>query len=178
MAESKTYAALLRGVNVGGKNKLPMGDLRQICGELELEGALTYVQSGNLVFRTTATAKETGSRIEGAIAERFGLEIAVLLRTHAELTKIAESAPFPADDPKKLHVLFLSDRPVAAAASSLDPERSPGDEFRLSGRELYLYYSNGSGRTKLTLDYFERRLGVSGTARNWNTLLKLAELTA
>jgi uncharacterized protein (DUF1697 family) len=178
VAEPKTYAALLRGINVGGNNKVPMAQLRDLCTELELEDAATYVQSGNLVFRASGRANDLAPRIEAAIAKRFGLGITVLLRTHADLTKIADAPPFPTDEAKKLHVLFLSARPAAAAASTLDPERSPGDEFRLSGRELYLYYANGSGRTKLTLDYFERRLGVRGTARNWNTLLKLIELTA
>jgi uncharacterized protein (DUF1697 family) len=76
-----------------------------------------------------------------------------------------------------VHVLFLSGTPEPAAVASLDPDRSPGDEFRVAGQEIYLRYAAGAGRTKLTLDYFERRLGLAGTARNWNTLLKLVELT-
>jgi uncharacterized protein (DUF1697 family) len=116
--------------------------------------------------------------METSIAKRLGLRITVLLRTHPELATVAAGNPFDQGNPTKLHVLFLSERPKAATLATLDRDRSPGDEFHAVGRELYLHLPNGAGRTKLTLDYFERRLGVAGTARNWNTLLRLVELTA
>ncbi len=104
----------------------------------------------------------------------------MIVRTHDELERIAGANPFLAGrgEPTGLHVVFLDGAPTAAAIATLDPDRSPGDELSVAGREIYLRYPNGSGRSKLTLDYLERRLGVTGTARNWNTLLKLVELTA
>jgi uncharacterized protein (DUF1697 family) len=172
------YAALLRGINVGGKNTLPMDELRTLCHDLGHLDVVTYLQSGNVAFASGGDPKAIVAGMEGSIAERCGLKIAVVLRTHPELVRVAAGSPFDQDDPKKLHVLFLSDRPKAASLATLDRDRSPGDEFHGAGRQLYLHFPNGSGQTKLTLDYFERRLGVTGTARNWNTLLKLVELTA
>jgi uncharacterized protein (DUF1697 family) len=106
--------------------------------------------------------------------------IRVVVRTHPELERIVGANPFAGADgePAGVHVVFLDRAPAASAVATLDPNRSPGDEFQVDGSEIYLRYPNGSGRTKLTLDYLERRLGATGTARNWNTLLKLVELTA
>ena len=178
MAATRMYAALLRGINVGGNNTLPMDEVRTLCHDLGHLDVITYLQSGNVVFASGGDPKEIVAGMEGSITERSGLKVAVLLRTHRELVTVAAGSPFDPDDPKKLHVLFLNDCPKAASLASLDPDRSPGDEYYAAGRDLYLHFPSGSGRTKLTLDYFERRLGVTGTARNWNTLLKLVELTA
>lgn len=174
-----TLVALLRGVNVGGKVKVPMAELRSLLSGLGLEQVTTYIQSGNVVFQTGGGAKKVAGRIERGIAEAFGVDVTVLIRTPAQLRTIAEHNPFLADepDPAKLHVVFLRDRPKAGASSRLDPERSPPDRFHLRGRELYLHLPNGAARSKLTNDYLERRLGVRATARNWKTLLKLIELT-
>jgi uncharacterized protein (DUF1697 family) len=175
-----TFAALLRGVNVGGKNKLPMRDLCALFARLGHEDVASYIQSGNVVFSSFETDPALVSNaLEKAIAERFDANVSVLLREHSELADAAAANPFLKRGPSgsKLHVLFLSAPPAPAAIETLDPHRSPGDEFGLSGKTIYLSYPNGSGRTKLTLDYFERRLGLIGTVRNWNTLLKLVELT-
>ena len=103
-----------------------------------------------------------------------------MLRTGAELAAAASRQPVSRQgaETKLLYVVFLDRKPAAGAVEQLDPDRSPGDRFSLNGRELYLDLPNGAGRTKLTLDYLERRLGVKGTARNWNTVLKLVELTS
>jgi uncharacterized protein (DUF1697 family) len=100
----------------------------------------------------------------------------VLLRTAEELAVVADANPYLARerDPKKLHVVFLSEAP---GSTDLDPDRSPGDAFAVRGREIYLHLPNGMGRTKLSIDWFERRLGVRATARNWNTVLKLIDLS-
>jgi uncharacterized protein (DUF1697 family) len=173
----RTYVALLRGVNVGGKNRVAMPKLRSSLAELGLEDVVTYVQSGNVVFRSPSR-KGVETRIGKLIADEFGLEIAVLVRTPAELAKIAKANPFRKheQDPLKLHVVFLSGKPAVKAVAGLDPDRSPGDEFNVEGSEIYLHLPNGSGRSKLTIDYFERRLGVKATARNWKTVEKLLEL--
>ena len=175
-----TFAALLRGVNVGGKNKVPMAGLRSLLESAGYADVVTYVQSGNVVLRSSSrSAAKTESRLEGLIAEAFGSRIAVLLRTPAELRRIASENPFLAGKAElsRLYVVFLRTAPKPEAVERLDPHRSPGDEYRLAGNELFLQLPSGAGQTKLTLDYFERTLGVDGTARNWNTLLRLVELT-
>ena len=170
-------AALLRGVNVGGR-PLPMAQLAELFGTLGLEGVRTYIQSGNVVFAGRPSAA-LPRRLEQAIEDRFGLQTRVLVRTHAELAAAAAANPFPdaAANPTRLHVVFLEAAPARKALGALDADRSPGDSFAVAGREIFLSLPNGFGRSKLTLDYFERKLGVAGTARNWNTLLKLIELT-
>ncbi len=180
MTPGHTYAALLRGINVGGHAKVSMRELAELFGSLGHGEVTTYIQSGNIVFRSaTGKRAEVARELEKAIAERFGLNVTVVLRTPSELVSIAAGNPFPGaeDEPSKLHVLFLERPPAAAAIKGLDPDRSPGDLFHAAGREIYLRFATGAGTTKLTLDWFERQLGVKGTARNWNTLLKLIELT-
>jgi uncharacterized protein (DUF1697 family) len=171
------YAALLRGINVGGKNKVPMPQLKVLFEELGHADVVTYIQSGNVVFRAT---KADGAAIEQQIRKVFGFDVTVVLRTGAELAAAAGRNPFLTRGAatKPLYVVFLDRKPAAKAVGQLDPDRSPGDRFSVKGREVYLDLPTGAGRTKLTLDYLERRLGVQGTARNWNTVLKLVELTS
>ncbi len=174
-----TFAALLRGINLGARNKVAMAELKELCASLGLEDVATYVQSGNVVFRSSGgKADDIAASLERRIAKDLGVNAAVLLRTPAELRKIADANPFLADetDPTRLLVVFLDRAPAAKTRSQLDPDRSPPDRFALRGREIYLHVPNGFGRSKLTLDYFERRLGVKGTARNWRTVEKLLAL--
>jgi uncharacterized protein (DUF1697 family) len=180
MNATNTFVALLRGINVGGRNKVSMPELRSLLASLGLEDVVTYIQSGNVVFRSpTADRKRIAPRIERQIAEVFGVKATVLMRTPAELAEIADGNPFLKGEAEhsKLHVVFLGGRPAADAVARLDPGRSPPDEFSVRGSEIYLRLPHGSGRSKLTLDYFERQLGLAATARNWNTLLKLLALT-
>jgi len=178
MDASNTFVALLRGINVGGKKKIAMAELRSLFSSLGFEDVVTYIQSGNVVFRSTdGDANEISARIEREITRVFELDPAVLVRTPAELEKIAEHNPYSSrTDLSKLHVVFLDRIPAKRAATALDPKRSPGDEFTIRGREIYLHLPNGAGRSKLTIDYFERVLGARATQRNWNTLRKLLEL--
>ena len=171
------YAALLRGINVGGNKKIPMSALKALFEELGFAEVATYIQSGNVVFRAP---KADASVIEKRIAEVLGHEVTVILRTAAELSAAVEGNPFVSlkANLKQLYVVYLDRKPASGAVDGLDPDRSPGDRFSLAGRELYLDLGNGAGRTKLTLDYLERKLGVKGTARNWNTAQKLVDLTA
>jgi uncharacterized protein (DUF1697 family) len=174
----QTFAALLRGINVGGRNTIPMAELRSALTALGLEDVRTYLQSGNVVFRSAGGDRhELPARIEGQIAERCGVRPAVLLRTAGELEEMADNNPFLQleGDHAKLHVVFLEGSPTKAAAR-LDPDRSPPDRFSVRGREIYLHLPNGAGRSKLTIDYFERTLGVRATARNWRTVNQLLAL--
>jgi uncharacterized protein (DUF1697 family) len=180
MSSAKTFVALLRGVNLAGRNRVSMPELRSALEAIGLEDVITYIQSGNVVFRSrSGGAQKLAAAIEGAISERFEIDVVVILRTRAELARVAAGNPFlrAGADASKLHVIFLGGRPPKMAAAQLDPERSPPGEFRLEGREIYLHLPTGFGRSKLTVDYFERRLDVAATARNWKTVTKLLELT-
>ena len=174
------YVAFLRAVNVGGKNKVPMAGLREARTAAGLEEVATVLQSGNVVFRSRASAGAAAKLVAATIEETLGLQIGIVIRSAAELADVSATNPFldaePDRDPKTLHVAFLSGRPTAAAVAKLDPDRSPPDAFAVVGCEVYLSYPDGSGRSRLTLDYLEKALGVTGTARNWRTVQRLATL--
>jgi uncharacterized protein (DUF1697 family) len=181
MTTSTTFVALLRGINVGGRSLVSMADLRTLLTSLGFEDVVTYIQSGNVVFRSAiADEDQLAATLEQEIAGTFDVSPAVLVRTPGELETIAAANPYLTRNAElsKLHVVYLDRVPATNAAGGLDPERSPPDEFTLRGREIFLRLPSGAGRSKLTLDYFERVLGVRGTQRNWNTLLKLIELSA
>ncbi|MCY3964702.1 MAG: DUF1697 domain-containing protein [Acidobacteria bacterium] len=176
-----THVALLRGINVGGKNKLLMGDLAAMFVESGCDDVRTYIQSGNVVFRAGPELAHLVPDIIGAaIAKRFGYRVPVLTRTSGELAAIVRENPFVRDgaDTEKLHVGFLGEQPEAAAADALDPQRSPPDEYAVIGREVYVYCPQGLARTRLTTQYFESRLSTIMTVRNWRTVLRLREMTA
>jgi uncharacterized protein (DUF1697 family) len=157
-----------------------MAELRALLSSLGLESVQTYIQSGNVVFASDVEDEdELAAWIEAALAEAFDATPAVLLRRPAELERIVRGNPYltPGADVSKLHVVFFDRAPAPSAAAGLDPGRSPPDELALAGREIYLRLPHGAGRSKLTLDYFERVLGVRGTQRNWNTLLRLLALS-
>jgi uncharacterized protein (DUF1697 family) len=173
------YAALLRGINVGGKNLLPMKDLIQLFVAAGCDEVSTYIQSGNVLFSAPAKVTRTLPAVIGeAISKRFGFSIPVILRSAEELGHVASKNPFLAKDadPAALHVSFLADAPEAARARKLDPKRSPPDELIVKGKEVYLHLPNGMGRTRLTNAYLDSTLGTVSTARNWRTVLKLVEL--
>jgi uncharacterized protein (DUF1697 family) len=175
-----TFVALLRGINVGGRTMVSMPELRSHLAAMGFEDVSTYVQSGNVIFSTSeGNPQAVAGAIEKRIADAFDVSPSVLLRTPAELARIATTNPFldRENDFLKLHVVFMSDAPAASVVGKLDPERSPPDEFSVRGSEIYLHLPNGSARSKLTIDYFEKQLGVRATARNWKTLTKLVELT-
>jgi len=175
---SQTSVALLRGVNLGSRNKVSMADLRELFVAVGAEDVATYVQSGNVIFKSRDRAPKLIEAIEKEIRRRLGLDVAVLVRTRAELAKVLAGNPFAkgGNEPATLHVTFLAETPDRARVGKLDPERGGDDEFRVAGREVYLHCPNGYGRSKLTNAYFEKELGVAATTRNWRTVTKLAEL--
>jgi uncharacterized protein (DUF1697 family) len=175
VARRTRYVALLRGINLGARNKLAMADLRALVADLGAEEVETYVQSGNVVFTSGNSASALTRQIEERIRRDHGHEIAVLLRTGAELEKLVAGNPFlqAGKDPSTLHVTFLADAPGRA------PIEAPGsDEFRIVRREVYLHCPNGYGRSKLSNAFFEKKLGVVATTRNWRTVTTLAELAS
>jgi len=179
MADRNTYVALLRGINVGGKHPLPMKELAAIFVEAKCCEVRTYIQSGNVIFAATCdAAQRLPATIGKKIETRFGFTAPVILRSRDELTQVIRENPFlkfglPENT---LHTYFLADLPAAAAVKSLDPSRSPPDEFVVLGRHIYLRTPNGMGRTKLTSTYFDTKLSTIATARNWATVKKLLEM--
>ncbi|WP_412539965.1 DUF1697 domain-containing protein [Longispora sp. K20-0274] len=165
---------LLRAVNVGGANKLPMAWLKAALTELGCTEVTTLLQSGNAVV----SGGDVAGALEKHITTELGLTVRVLTRTRDELADVIARCPWPdrVADPKSVHVDFLSAAPTAAKVATLDPAPLAPDEFVVDGAEAFLWYANGSGRSKLTNDLLERRLGVTGTARNWNTVTKLLTL--
>lgn len=176
----RDLVALLRAVNVGGKNRLPMAGLRAALRSNGLERVETILQSGNVLCRSAEPEFAVAARIRTAIEEEFGLCVGVVVRSAAEIAAVVGANPFLAAgqelDPATLHVAFLAAPPAAAAVATLAPDHSPPDSFVVAGRDVYLSYPDGSARTRLTLAYLERRLGVEGTARSWRTVQRLAAL--
>ena len=171
--------ALLRGVNVGGI-KVPMGDLRARLEKEDLGEVRTHLQSGNVIVTPPSGDPDAAAGvIEKVISDSLGLQIRVLVRDRNEMARIVASNPLlrPGIQPKLFHTVFLEATPSADRVAALDPHRSPQDRFSVAGKEIYVEYGPaGSGRSKLDLSYFEKTLGVTGTARNWNTVTRLLEI--
>jgi uncharacterized protein (DUF1697 family) len=173
------YIALLRGINVGGNKRVAMADLRATLESLGHGDVSTLLQSGNALFTSReANTDRLPRAIERAIETRHGMVVKVLVRTGPEVARIVDANPLPeaAAEPSKLHVAFLSADPDAGRFESLDASRSEREVVRSGERALYIWYRDGAGRSKLTNDLLERRLGVTATSRNWNTVTKLADL--
>lgn len=170
--------AFLRGINVGGHNRIGMQRLRELLSGAGYQDVRTHLQSGNAVFRVPGTSERTRADLEGRIARELGLDVPVLVRERDELADVLAADPLRqvVTDPAKSLVAFLSRRPDPEAVAALDPAEFAPDEFRVRGREIYLWCPNGVRRTKLTNAFLERRLGVSATVRNWSTVAKMAEL--
>lgn len=172
------WVALLRGVNVGRGNRLPMAEFRASIESLGYADVATYIQSGNVVFSSDDTEATIVDRIRAALADRHGLSVPVVVRGGDELEGLAARHPF-ADagiDPKLLHVAFLDRRPDVTVGP--DPDRWLPDRWAVAGRELFLAYPDGSARSKMTIEQFERPWDVTATARNLNTVVKLADQVA
>ncbi len=172
--------SMLRGVNLGGHNRVKMDALRALYESLALRDVETYVQSGNVIFRTEGRELvRLRTRIEDGIEKSFGFHSDVIIRTPAELRDVVKKNPFAARrgiDPKRLAVTFLASDPGKEAREKLLGMKTEPEELRIEGRELYTYYPNGMARPKLTWPVIERALKTSGTARNWNTVTKLLDM--
>jgi uncharacterized protein (DUF1697 family) len=173
------FVALLRGINVGGKNKLPMKDLTRIFEGAGCADVRTYIQSGNVVFAAPAS-KGLAGRLEAAIAEQAGLRVPVVLRSARDYLAVAEANPFLARgaDEALLHVAFLSGTPEPERVARLDPSRSPPDELEVVGMQVYLHFPAGLAKSKFTNAYLDSTLKVVSTVRNWRTVQALAGMLA
>ncbi|WP_320783672.1 DUF1697 domain-containing protein [Streptomyces sp. CRN 30] len=178
-----TFAALLRGINVGGHRKIPMAGLRGLLEELGHTAVATHLQSGNAVFSTDGDDDEDNlaAGIVQLLEKRFGFPVDVLVRDHAYLRAVREACPFPAADlqPRQLHVTYFSAPVDADRFAHLDRPSFLPEEFRVGDRALYLYAPDGLGRSRLADTLARPRLleGLIATTRNWNTVVKLEELT-
>ena len=173
------FVAMLRGINVSGKNKIKMAELQALVEGLGHADVITYIQSGNVVFTSAAkNAMGLAPAIEQRIKRDFDLDVGVVVRTKAELGKVLAGNPFvrAGADLSKLHVTFLANKPDAALVRALRDHSSPPDEFEVVGREVFLHCPGGYGNTKLNNAFWERKLKVAATTRNWNTVTKLFDL--
>ncbi|MCG6949053.1 MAG: DUF1697 domain-containing protein [Acidobacteria bacterium] len=174
----RIFIALFRGINVGGRNILPMKDLRAVLEELGFEGVRTYIQSGNAVCRhAEGRASRLAERISAAIESSHGFGPEVLLLTADELERAMNANPFSEGmaEPSKLHLFFLSAVPADPNLDALEEARAASERFELDADVAYLHAPDGIGRSKLAAR-LESALGVTGTGRNWRTLCKIMEL--
>ena len=174
------HMALLRGINVGGRNLVAMSDLRDLFATLGFPGAKTLLQSGNVVFQSD---RQTGAPLERLLeaetAERLGVAADYLVRSAGEWKTMVAGNPFPEEakaDPSHLVVVFLKKAPEAKDVQALQAAIQGPERVGAVGKHLYAVYPAGIGRSKLTLPLIEKKLGTRGTGRNWNTVLKLAAL--
>lgn len=174
-----TFIALLRGINVGGHNKVPMAALRELCHGLGFADAQTYIQSGNVVFRAKGAAAAVEAKLEEAIEARFGFAVAVVVRTAAQWPAYVDDNPLrDASEADPNHVLLgLSKRPPReGAVEALRQRAVHGERIEAAGDALWFHYAAGVARSKLTPALIDRVVGSALTARNWRTVFQLAEM--
>jgi uncharacterized protein (DUF1697 family) len=172
------HIALLRGINLGARNRIAMPALREALSEAGFDDVGTYVQSGNVVLSGGASSEAVARKVRKAIAERFGLDVDVLVRTRAELAAIVKRDPLGkvAKDPKRYQVSFLATKPKAQAVRKLEEAAIDPERVVVRGREAYAWHPNGVGRSKLAVLLAGKGLGVTATSRNWTTVTKLLSI--
>lgn len=169
---------LLRGINLAGRNRVSMPELREALEDVGFGDVSTYVQSGNVVLSSSKSAKRVCSEIEELLADRFDLDVRVVVRTRPELAAVVERNPLEkvARNPKLYQVTFLEKAPDAEVVRKLEAAAVGKEQVMLDGRELYAWHPDGVGRSKLAALMSGKALGVTATARNWTTVTKLLEL--
>jgi uncharacterized protein (DUF1697 family) len=173
-------AIFLRGINVGPNNRIPMAELRSLLTQVGFGDVATHLQSGNVVLSYAESPEAAARRCEGLIAERFGMEIRSVVRTHHELEAVVRADPLPeaAADPKRYQVTFLESAPDPGIAARLTAVATPEERFAVIGREIYAWHPDGVARSRLATLLAGRGLKVTATARNWTTVTALLSLTA
>jgi uncharacterized protein (DUF1697 family) len=170
--------ALLRAVNVGGR-KLPMAELRALCADMGLEDVATYIQSGNLIFTAAGKAEAIEARLERAIADRFGLDVPVIVRSAAQWARLATTNPFAEaakDEPNRLQLLVSKRPPKPDATDVLMARAHGGERVRAAGGALWFHFPEGVGASKLSPAAIDKACGSPSTGRNYRTVLKLEEM--
>jgi len=180
----QTFISFLRGVNMAGHNKIKMTDLSSLFKEIGFNDAETYIQSGNVVFNVSVNLSEPEltEKIEEAIRKKFKYSIPAINRTPEELRETISLNPFAEEEnfnTEKLAVIFLYKKPSESQIEKVMGINYPPDKFIISGKEIFIYCPNGFGRSKIYTGFFENKMKVTGTGRNWNTinaLIKMAEI--
>ena len=176
-----TFVSLLRGINVSGQKKIKMEDLKQSFASLGFSFVRSYIQSGNVIFRTDIRDTEEISRlIEKKIFEDFGFDVVLLIRYAVDYEKILRNNPFLPDrkeEIKYLNITFLKNRPEESLVTAISKVSDESEQFVMNDRYIYLYCPNGYGRARFTNSFFEKKLKVPATTRNWNTAMKLLDLS-
>ena len=175
-----TFVSLFRGINVGGHQMVRMDALKELYASLRFKDIVTYIQSGNIVFTSEdADLSQLPRLIEEGFAQKFGFHAKVMVRTSDELNDIVDNNPFqnqPMKESKWVVVMFLATRPDNRAQEDLQKTYVGPEELCIIGQEVYIYYPNGIGRSKLSNTFLEKKLKTAGTGRNWNTILQLQKL--
>lgn len=175
----QTFVVLLRGINVGGQNKIPMAKLRSICTGIKCKGVQTYIQSGNVVLTASLSAEALEKRLEQAIEQELRFSIPVMVRSASSWARYVTGNPFPNEAKKAGNWVLLAlskSLPRAGAASELQQRATQGERVVKKGDAIWIHYANGIGRSKLNPAALDRHVGSSVTARNWCTVLKLNEM--
>jgi uncharacterized protein (DUF1697 family) len=171
-----TLISLLRGINVGGHKKVKMADLKTLYASLDFDNVTTYVQSGNIVFQSDAPLASLPVLINDAIETSFGFSTDILIRTMADWRRLIEENPFSKDsnmDVSKLYATLLTETPSQQAINALSEIKAQPDHYHLNGQTIYLHCLNGYGRTKLSNNFWEKKLKIRATTRNWKTVNRL-----
>lgn len=170
--------AILRGINVGGKRKILMADLKALCEKIGLENITTYIQSGNIIFNSKLENSELEDKLEESIKERFGFIVPVIVRNSIEIRNSIDKNPFyhKNADINKLHLTFLKEQPSQENLAKVNSFNFEPDKFEIAGKDVFLYCDGKYHQTKLNNTFFEKKLNVGATTRNWKTVLKLFEL--
>lgn len=172
-----TYISMLRGINVGGQKKVPMVELSKLYDSLGFNHVKTYIQSGNVIFDSPSTdILELSAKIQQTIKNSFDFDVPLFIRTIEEFTALIQNNPFANKDLTKLHVTFLSGFPTSQPIQEINAVKDELEEFLICGKEIYLFCPNGYGQTKLTNSFFEKKLKVLATTRNWNSVNKLLSM--
>ena len=169
----KTYIVILRGINVSGKNILPMAELRELLSSLQFENVQTYIQSGNIVLNSEFSKEEIVDKVKNGIASTFGYDVPVLVRTIDEWEKAIANNPYPTENHKIVSFTFLSEVPIETV---VEVNITNDDVHTVLNDMVYMYCPDGFGRTKLTNNLFEKKLKVTATSRNFRTTMKLLEM--
>jgi len=174
----KTYIALLRGINVGGHKKVPMAELRALLSKSRLENVQTYIQSGNVIFQSNESVKHVlEDSIHNAIKDHFGFEVPVLVRNRAEIKTIFNNCPFPEEKKVNSYFTMLSEIPNKDLVDEASQKIYPNEAYIILKDCIYFFCATGYGNAKFNLNFFERKLKVNATSRNYKTMVKLLSLS-
>ncbi|MGH2881767.1 MAG: DUF1697 domain-containing protein [Solirubrobacteraceae bacterium] len=178
MARNRSQILLLRGINIGPNKRIAMPQLRELLTDAGFKDVQTYVQSGNVVLTSSAKPAKVGARAEELIAERFGFDVDVIVRTADELAEVVRLNPLAdvAEDPKRYQVSFCDGEPDPAAVEEITAAAAPTERLVAIGRELYAWHPDGVARSKMWNKLAGKTLGVRATARNWTTVTTLLEM--